>query len=59
MNECDSFSCEFLLFGLLLQTGNTLSHHDASGETAFEHGKEGAHNRSVLCLRDIRYCFRN
>ncbi|KAH8084074.1 hypothetical protein HD553DRAFT_335503 [Filobasidium floriforme] len=27
------------------KTGNTLSHHDASGETAFEHGKEGAHNR--------------
>ncbi|GHJ84804.1 hypothetical protein NliqN6_1206 [Naganishia liquefaciens] len=26
-------------------TGNTLSHHNPAGDTAFEHGKEGAHNR--------------
>lgn len=27
------------------QTGSTLSHHNPAGDTAFEHGKEGAHNR--------------
>ncbi|KAJ9114988.1 hypothetical protein QFC22_005316 [Naganishia vaughanmartiniae] len=26
-------------------TGTTLSHHNPAGNTEFEHGKEGAHNR--------------
>ncbi|KAJ9110020.1 hypothetical protein QFC20_003094 [Naganishia adeliensis] len=26
-------------------TGSTKSHHNPEGNTAFEHGKEGAHNR--------------